>query len=135
MHGRRSRAIVDKAITALLNLEHRGAAGADTHSGDGAGIMLQVPDAFLRAVVDFELPAEGALRHRYGIPTAVRSGCRRSVRPWRRSSRPRASTCWAGGTSRPTIRRWVLSRATPCRRSVNCSSAAPPGWSWNGVPT
>ncbi|WP_082135972.1 glutamate synthase large subunit [Mycobacterium sp. EPa45] len=60
MHGRRSRDIVDKAITALLNLEHRGAAGAEPHSGDGAGILLQVPDAFLRAVVDFDLPAEGA---------------------------------------------------------------------------
>ncbi|MCV7343495.1 glutamate synthase large subunit [Mycolicibacterium rhodesiae] len=60
MHGRLSRDIVDKAITALLNLEHRGAAGAEPHSGDGAGILLQVPDAFLRAVVDFELPAEGS---------------------------------------------------------------------------
>ena len=60
IHGRRSRDIVDKAITALLNLEHRGAAGAEPHSGDGAGIMLQVPDSFLRAVVDFELPAEGS---------------------------------------------------------------------------
>ena len=60
MHGRRSRDIVDKAITALLNLEHRGAAGAEPHSGDGAGILLQVPDTFLRAVVDFELPAEGS---------------------------------------------------------------------------
>ncbi|WUI28768.1 glutamate synthase large subunit [Mycobacterium sp. NBC_00419] len=60
MHGRRSRDIVDKAITALLNLEHRGAAGAEPHSGDGAGILLQVPDSFLRAVVDFELPAEGS---------------------------------------------------------------------------
>jgi len=60
MHGRRSRDIVDKAITALLNMEHRGAAGAEPHSGDGAGILLQVPDAFLRAVVDFELPAEGS---------------------------------------------------------------------------
>ncbi|MFD1812295.1 glutamate synthase large subunit [Rhodococcus gannanensis] len=60
MHGRRSRDIVDKAITALVNLEHRGAAGAEPNSGDGAGIMLQVPDAFLRAVVDFELPAEGS---------------------------------------------------------------------------
>ena len=61
MHGRRSRDIVDKAITALVNLEHRGAAGAEPNSGDGAGIMLQVPDAFLRAVCaeqgDFELPA------------------------------------------------------------------------------
>ena len=60
IHGRRSRDIVDKAITALLNLEHRGAAGAEPNTGDGAGILLQVPDAFLRAVVDFELPPEGS---------------------------------------------------------------------------
>ncbi len=60
MHGRRSRDIVDKAITALLNLEHRGAAGAEPNTGDGAGILLQVPDSFLRAVVDFELPEEGS---------------------------------------------------------------------------
>src|SRR6201992_2777898 len=46
MHGRRSRDIVDKAITALVNLEHRGAQGAEPHSGDGDGILIQVPDAF-----------------------------------------------------------------------------------------
>ncbi len=64
MHGRRSRDIVDKAITALLNLEHRGAAGAEQNSGDGAGIMIQVPDKFLRAVCKdgegFDLPEEGS---------------------------------------------------------------------------
>ncbi|HZA11781.1 glutamate synthase large subunit [Mycobacterium sp.] len=60
MHGRRSRDIVDKAITALLNLEHRGAQGAEPHTGDGAGILLQVPDEFLRAVVDFDLPEPGS---------------------------------------------------------------------------
>ncbi|MYR07612.1 glutamate synthase large subunit [Gordonia sp. SID5947] len=60
MHGRRSRDIVDKAITALVNLEHRGAAGAEPNTGDGAGIMIQVPDRFLRESVDFELPAEGS---------------------------------------------------------------------------
>ncbi|MDD4868558.1 MAG: glutamate synthase central domain-containing protein, partial [Mycobacterium sp.] len=60
MHGRRSRDIVDKAITALLNLEHRGAQGAEPRSGDGAGILVQVPDAFLREVVDFELPPAGS---------------------------------------------------------------------------
>ncbi len=64
MHGRRSRAIVDHAITALLNLEHRGAAGAEQHSGDGAGIMIQVPDKFLRSLCteqgEFELPDEGS---------------------------------------------------------------------------
>jgi glutamate synthase (NADPH) large chain len=60
MHGRRSRDIVDKAITALLNLEHRGAQGAEPHTGDGAGILIQVPDEFLRAVVDFDLPPQGS---------------------------------------------------------------------------
>ncbi|GAA1482276.1 glutamate synthase large subunit [Gordonia sinesedis] len=65
MHGRRSRDIVDKAITALVNLEHRGAAGAEPNTGDGAGIMIQVPDRFLRDVVDFDLPAEG--RYATGI--------------------------------------------------------------------
>ncbi|MCX2933440.1 glutamate synthase large subunit [Mycobacterium sp. CVI_P3] len=65
MHGRRSRDIVDKAITALLNLEHRGAQGAEPNTGDGAGILLQVPDTFLRAVVDFDLPARG--RYATGI--------------------------------------------------------------------
>src|SRR5689334_5553590 len=59
MHGRRSRDIVDKAITALLNMEHRGAQGAEPNTGDGAGILLQVPDDFLRAVVDFDLPPAG----------------------------------------------------------------------------
>ncbi|MCE5290581.1 MAG: glutamate synthase large subunit [Nocardiaceae bacterium] len=60
MHGRKSRDIVEKAITALVNLDHRGAAGAEPNTGDGAGILIQIPDAFFRAVVDFELPAEGA---------------------------------------------------------------------------
>ena len=60
MHGRRSRDIVEKAITALLNLEHRGAQGAEPHTGDGAGILLQVPDEFCRAVCDFELPEPGS---------------------------------------------------------------------------
>src|ERR1700756_5348093 len=60
MHGRRTRDIVDKAITALLNLEHRGAQGAEPHTGDGAGILIQGPDEFLRAVVDFERPERGS---------------------------------------------------------------------------
>ncbi|MFV8048578.1 glutamate synthase large subunit [Mycobacterium sp. 48b] len=60
IHGRRSRDIVDKAITALVNLEHRGAQGAEPNTGDGAGILLQVPDSFLREVVDFQLPEAGS---------------------------------------------------------------------------
>ena len=60
MHGRRSRDIVDKAIMALVNLEHRGAQGAEPHTGDGAGILLQVPDEFLRAVVISTCPKYGS---------------------------------------------------------------------------
>ena len=52
--------IVEKALTALGNMEHRGASGAEPDSGDGAGILIRVPDAFYRAVVDFELPESGA---------------------------------------------------------------------------
>ena len=59
MTGVASNDIVVKAITALRNLDHRGASGAEPDSGDGAGILIQVPDAFLRAVVDFDLPAPG----------------------------------------------------------------------------
>jgi glutamate synthase (NADPH/NADH) large chain len=57
--GRRSHGIVRDALTALANLDHRGAAGAETSSGDGAGILVQVPDALLRASVDFDLPEPG----------------------------------------------------------------------------
>ena len=48
--------VISRAITALENLEHRGATGADPRTGDGAGILMQMPDELLRAVVDFELP-------------------------------------------------------------------------------
>ncbi|EWM16671.1 glutamate synthase large subunit [Kutzneria sp. 744] len=57
--GRRSHGIVVDALTALANLEHRGAAGAEPTSGDGAGILLQVPDALLRDVCGFALPRAG----------------------------------------------------------------------------
>src|ERR1700729_1277180 len=51
---------VAKALTVLRNLEHRGAQGSDPDTGDGAGILTQVPDAFFRAVCGFELPAPGS---------------------------------------------------------------------------
>jgi glutamate synthase (NADPH) large chain len=60
MRGSAGHDIIDHGLTALRNLEHRGATGADPQVGDGAGILTQIPDAFLREVVDFELPARGA---------------------------------------------------------------------------
>jgi glutamate synthase (NADPH/NADH) large chain/glutamate synthase (ferredoxin) len=55
--------VVARALTALENLEHRGASGADPLTGDGAGILMQMPDELLRALAAFELPPLGA----YGV--------------------------------------------------------------------
>ncbi|GAA0335349.1 glutamate synthase large subunit [Micropruina glycogenica] len=59
LSGEASHDIVAKGLTALENLDHRGATGADEFAGDGAGMLLQVPDALFRAVVDFDLPEAG----------------------------------------------------------------------------
>lgn len=63
LHGRAGRGIVDHALEALANIDHRGAAGAEPNTGDGAGILLQIPDAFYRAELSRAgvlLPAPGA---------------------------------------------------------------------------
>jgi len=52
--------VVASALRVLCNLEHRGAAGADPDTGDGAGILTQIPDAFFRAVTGFGLPEVGS---------------------------------------------------------------------------
>ena len=64
--GQRDHAVLQHGRQVLANLMHRGAAGADESTGDGAGILLQIPDAFLRAETKrhgFDLPE----RHRYGV--------------------------------------------------------------------
>ncbi|HUK20191.1 MAG TPA: glutamate synthase large subunit [Gemmatimonadales bacterium] len=58
--GKKSHDIVVKALQVLINLEHRGACGCEANTGDGAGILLQIPDGFLRAVLPFELPPLGS---------------------------------------------------------------------------
>ena len=57
IQGRRSHGIVADGLIALEHLEHRGAAGAEPNSGDGAGILIQLPVELLTEVVDFDLPA------------------------------------------------------------------------------
>jgi glutamate synthase (NADPH/NADH) large chain len=59
LRGEAGHDIISLALTALRNLEHRGAIGSDAGTGDGAGILTQMPDEFLRAVVGFDLPPVG----------------------------------------------------------------------------
>jgi len=64
--NQKSHDIVEKGLEILLRLTHRGAAGADPREGDGAGILLQIPDAFFQAVApssDIQLPKDGE----YGV--------------------------------------------------------------------
>ena len=64
--NKKSHDIIEKGMEILLRLTHRGAAGADPREGDGAGILIQIPDAFFRAVtseLQIQLPAEGE----YGV--------------------------------------------------------------------
>ena len=66
--GKRSRKIVEQACEVLLNLEHRGACGCEPNTGDGAGILLQIPHAFFQHEGDelgFALPKSGD----YGVGT------------------------------------------------------------------
>src|SRR5207253_1036512 len=63
LDNRPTHEVISKGITALENLEHRGASGADPDTGDGAGILMQMPDELMRAVAGSELPAAGE----YGV--------------------------------------------------------------------
>ena len=66
IHGKKSHTIVRQGLTILANLAHRGGAGSEENTGDGAGILLQIPDRFFRQVcplIDITLPAEGG----YGV--------------------------------------------------------------------
>ncbi|CAD5923828.1 glutamate synthase large subunit [Planktothrix rubescens] len=66
MKGKQSHDIVEQGLTILLNLDHRGACGAETNTGDGAGILMQLPHKFLKKVAAAEnitLPAPG----QYGV--------------------------------------------------------------------
>ena len=96
LKGRKTHAIVEKAIEVLLNLEHRGACGCEKNTGDGAGILLQTPHQFLKKVcgeTGIDLPEYG----RYGVGMVflpVDANSRRQC-VWRSPAPPR----WLTGES------------------------------------
>ena len=121
LHGRPSHAMVEMGLASLCQLEHRGAKGADPATGDGAGLLVQVPDRFLRSCLDVELPAARLLRHRDSLPARRRRGGRRCLCPLRRAGRPRkACRCWRGGPcpSRPGLPGAAARAVMPVFRQV-----------------
>ena len=112
LDGTRSHEAIAQALRAVGNLEHRGAAGADAATGDGAGILVQLPDAFLRAAAGFELPPPG----RYGVAVCFlpqealrRHELEAAAREHRRA--PKGRSCSAGATSPSTGSRPVRTPA------------------------
>ncbi|HEY7271153.1 MAG TPA: glutamate synthase central domain-containing protein, partial [Actinoplanes sp.] len=80
LHGRRSNGVVAQGLSALIRLDHRGARGAEPNTGDGAGILLQVPDEFYRSVVDFELPPPGRYATGLAFLPAHPKGAARAIK-------------------------------------------------------
>jgi len=105
--GRASHALIGQALLILENLDHRGAVGADPLCGDGAGILVQIPDALYReelAGADIALPPPGE----YGVGMiflpqehASRLACEQNSSA--RCAR-KARWCSAGATCRSTTR-------------------------------
>jgi glutamate synthase (NADPH/NADH) large chain len=127
--GRKSHEIVRNGLEILKNLEHRGAVGADPKAGDGAGILMQIPDAFLREVAGVALPPEGE----YGVGMVflpqdkkLRTECEQrlekvtaeegqKVLGWR--DVPFDDTCLsdAGRASAPFIRQVFIAKGDNCK--------------------
>ena len=71
IEGRRSNTILRHALTTLVNLRHRGACGCEPNTGDGAGVLFQMPHAFLQAVCAAERHRSAGSRRlwrRHGLP-------------------------------------------------------------------
>ena len=87
LSGRKTHHTVAQALTVLRNLDHRGAKGSDPDTGDGAGILTQMPDALFRASCSFACPPRAATRPGWSsCPRTPRSarGRRRRSPGWRR---------------------------------------------------
>ena len=129
--GRKSHDIVEKALTVLVNLEHRGAAGSEKNSGDGAGMLVQTPHGFFERTageLGVKLPAPG----RYAIGTvflpmaqASRDACQRIVEEviaqegqtflgWRDVPTNSAGLGSTARASQPTIRQVFVARGERC---------------------
>ncbi len=125
--GRKSHQIVEDALTILVNLEHRGAVGADPRAGDGAGILVQIPHALLRPQgggARLRAARSRRIRHRRAVHAAMRkAGGKKSGRSIAEEIAAEGMELSAGATCRPTIRRSASRSSRPSRCTSRSSSA------------
>ena len=130
MKGVKSHQIIRDGLAMLENLTHRGAVGADPLMGDGAGLLVQIPDRFFReetGEAGHHAAAARPLRRRLSVHAAGRRAARPYRRHHRRGSAGRGRRrCSASATCRSTIRRCRRRRTSPhpSRSTGRCSSAA-----------
>ena len=100
LKGKKSHDIVEKGLELLVNLEHRGACGCEANTGDGAGLLIQMPDRFFRARrARIRSAARRRVRRRPDLPAERSVGARdRSRRSSRASSTKKARRCSAGAS-------------------------------------
>ena len=116
LSGRGGHDVVARALPVLRNLEHRGAQGSDPDTGDGAGILTQIPDAFFRAVCGFALPGPGC--YAAGLAFSRPNG------PWS-SSRHRTARRGRGPDRARLARRPLRRRRLRGRRAGRAARAGP----------
>jgi glutamate synthase (ferredoxin) len=131
MKGRKSHTIIEQALTILVNLDHRGACGCEANTGDGAGILMQIPHKFLAKVCAAEgiaLPEPG----HYGVgfvftsPDAARAESARqlvekfveeagqTVLGWRTVPTDNSSLGYTARSSEPVVRQLFIGRGGNC---------------------
>ena len=120
--GEASHALVEQALTVLRNLEHRGATGSEPDSGDGAGILSQVPDTFFREVAEFELPEAGS--YAVGIAFLPEDAATEAVSRIETIAADEGLRSSAGATSRSPPNFSAPPPARRCRSSVRSSCLA-----------
>ncbi|NLF92260.1 MAG: glutamate synthase large subunit [Oligosphaeraceae bacterium] len=117
-----SHRIIEQGIRILCRLMHRGAAGSDPDTGDGAGLLLAIPDAFLRSVLDFTLPAKGC----YGVAMLFGGlGCEAAIESIIRSEGA-AIIGWREVPVRPEFIGQIARKSAPTVRQIFIDGS---GWS------
>ena len=119
LHGRPDHDIVDRGLTVLERLAHRGASGAEVETGDGAGILVQIPHRFLSAAAreaGFSLPDAGGYAVGLAfLPTDADDALKARTVVEQTAAEEGLDGARAGAPCRPSRTAWARPHWAPCR--------------------